>query len=162
MAEAILLKETLVEDVANILESPLTYHDRFELVLLEAASKVRKFFENLEKHAQNNEMKINKKKTKTLLFNTSKTKDFTPKVKIDNETIDLVEEIKLLGVKITSDMKWNENTEYITKKAFSRLWMIRRLKLIGANQEELLDVYVKQIRSVLEYAAVVWPQFFQK
>ena len=101
-------------------------------------------------------MKINKKKTKAMLLNTSKTKDFTPKLKIDNETIDLVEEIKLLGVKITSDMKWNENNEFITKKAFSRLWMIRRLKLIGNNQKELLDVYIKQIRRVREYAAVVW------
>ena len=156
VAEAILLKETLVEDEANILESPLTYHDRFELVLPEAASKVQKQLEKIETHAKDNEMKINKKKTKAMLFNTSKTKDFTPKLKIDNETIDLVEEMKLLGVKITSDMKWNENTEFITKKAFSRLWMIRRLKLIGANQEELLDVYIKQIRSVLEYAAVVW------
>ena len=64
--------------------------------------------------------------------------------------------MKLLGVKITSDMKWNKNTEYITQKAYSRLWMFRRLKQIGANQEELLDVYVKQIRSVLKYAAVVW------
>ena len=32
----------------------------------------------------------------------------------------------------------------------------KRLKIIGANQEKLLDVYIKQIRSVLEYAAVVW------
>ena len=44
----------------------------------------------------------------------------------------------------------------ITKKAYSTLWMIRRLKLIGASQQELLDVYNRQIRSVLEYAAVVW------
>ena len=27
---------------------------------------------------------------------------------------------------------------------------------MGANDDELLDVYCKQIRSVLEYAAVVW------
>ena len=33
---------------------------------------------------------------------------------------------------------------------------MRRLKQICANDEELLDVYCKQIRSVLEYAAVVW------
>ena len=69
---------------------------------------------------------------------------------------DLVEDMKLLGVHITSDLKWNTNTNYITKKAYSRLWMIRRLKLIGASQQELLDVYTKQVRSVLEYAAVVW------
>ena len=34
--------------------------------------------------------------------------------------------------------------------------MIRQLKLIGASTEELLDVYSKQIRSVLEFAAAVW------
>ena len=34
--------------------------------------------------------------------------------------------------------------------------MIRRLKLIGVSQQELLYVYTKQIRSILEYAAVVW------
>ena len=30
------------------------------------------------------------------------------------------------------------------------------LKIIGANQAELLDIYIKQIRSVLEFTAVVW------
>ena len=64
--------------------------------------------------------------------------------------------MKLLGVKISSDMKWNNNTNYITKKAFQRLWMLRRLKQMGASDQELLDVYCKQVRSVLEYAAVVW------
>ena len=125
-------------------------------MLPEEASKVQKQLDTLERHAVKNEMKINKKKTKTMLFNTARSKDFSPKLKIKNETIELVEDMKLLGVKITSDLKWNENTNYITKKAYSRLWMIRRLKLIGASQKELLDVYTKQIRSVLEYAAVVW------
>ena len=103
-----------------------------------------------------NEMKIYKKKTKTMLFNTARSKDLTQKLKIENETIELVEDMKLLGVQINSDLKWNANTNYITKKAYSRLWIIRRLKLIDASQHELLDVYTKQIRSVLEYAAVVW------
>ena len=51
-----------------------------------------------------------------MLFNSSKTKDFTPKLVIDNETIELVEEMKLLGVQITSDMKWNINTNYLQRK----------------------------------------------
>ena len=34
--------------------------------------------------------------------------------------------------------------------------MIRRLKNLGANNEELLDVYIKQVRSVLELAVPVW------
>ena len=31
-----------------------------------------------------------------------------------------------------------------------------RIKQLGASQSELLDVYVKQVRSILEFASVVW------
>ena len=34
--------------------------------------------------------------------------------------------------------------------------MIRRLKGLGANTKELLDVYQKQVRSVFEMAVPVW------
>ena len=67
-----------------------------------------------------------------------------------------VDEIKLLGVKITTDLKWNSNTKYITTKAYSRLWMIRRLKLLGASYSELFNCYTKHAISILEYCAVVW------
>ena len=53
-------------------------------------------------------------------------------------------------------MKWNLNTDYICAKAFERVWMIRRLKLLGASDDELTDVYVKQVRCILEMAVAVW------
>ena len=34
--------------------------------------------------------------------------------------------------------------------------MLRRLKLLGASESELMDVYQKQVRSVLELAVPVW------
>lgn len=64
--------------------------------------------------------------------------------------------MKLLGVILSSDLKWSKNSEYITKKGFSRLWMMRRLKRIGASQNDLLDTYIKQVRSLLELAVPVW------
>ena len=67
-----------------------------------------------------------------------------------------VDEYKLVGVMISSSLKWDENTEYITKKAYSRLWMLRRLKNLGLNKTSLLQVFTMQIRSVLEFGAVVW------
>ena len=33
---------------------------------------------------------------------------------------------------------------------------MRRLKKLGANEQELKDVYVKQVRSVLELAVPAW------
>ena len=44
----------------------------------------------------------------------------------------------------------------ITKRGYTKLWILRRLKRSGANQTELVDIYCKHVRSILEYAAVVW------
>ena len=61
-----------------------------------------------------------------------------------------------LGVIITSDLKWSANTEFIVKKAFKKLWVLRRLKEAGANRNELIDMYVKIVRSIVELAVPVW------
>ena len=36
------------------------------------------------------------------------------------------------------------------------MWMLRRLKPLGANTSELLEIYRTQIRSVLEFAVAAW------
>ena len=72
------------------------------------------------------------------------------------EYLEVVEQFKLLGVVLRSDMKWYDNSDYICQKGYSRLWMLRRLKGLGASEVEMLDVYQKQVRSVLELAVPVW------
>ena len=42
------------------------------------------------------------------------------------------------------------------KKGLKRIWMLKRLKNLGAQEEPLIDVYTKQICSVLELAFPVW------
>ena len=91
-----------------------------------------------------------------MLFNTSTKYDFQPELKVDGEVLEVVSQMKLLGVIVSDDLRWHENTLFITKKAYSRIWMLRRLKQMGANNQILLDTYYKQIRSVLEFACVVW------
>ena len=76
--------------------------------------------------------------------------------------MEVVEQLKLLSVLITSDLKWKANTEFITKKAYKRLWLIKRLKQMGASLVSLLDISVKHVRSVLEFAAVVWTSSLTK
>ena len=41
-------------------------------------------------------------------------------------------------------------------KAYSRLWILRRLKPLGVQQADLLNVYEKQIRCIVEFASPVW------
>ena len=101
-------------------------------------------------------MKLNTKKTKFMLFNNCKSIDFLPTMELEGNDIELVEEMKILGVVLTSDMKFSRNTEYIVERAFKRVWMVKRLKVLGANDSQLIDVYIKQVRSVLELAVPAW------
>ena len=74
-------------------------------------------------------MILNPKKTKTMIFNTLSNYDVLPIIQTEDGTeLDVVEEHKILGHIIRSDLKTISNTEYICKRAFKRMWIIRRLK----------------------------------
>ena len=49
-------------------------------------------------------------------------------LKVSGEETEHVEELKLLGVKVTTDTKWKVNTEYVTRRAYKKLWILRRLR----------------------------------
>ena len=53
-------------------------------------------------------------------------------------------------------MKWHDNTANIVKKSYSKLWILRRLRALGAETQDLVDIYCKQIRCHLEFAVPVW------
>ena len=76
-----------------------------------------------------------------MLFNTARTRDFMPALAMEGKQIEVVEQLKLLGVQITSDLQWNENTQFITNREYKKLWILRRLKKCGASQSELVDIY---------------------
>ena len=50
-------------------------------------------------------MQVNKKKTKVMVFNPCIAWDFMPELKLDNQELEMVEEMRLLGVIVRSDMK---------------------------------------------------------
>ena len=62
----------------------------------------------------------------------------------------------LQGVQVTADLSWRSNTLAMCQNAYSRLWMLRRLKPLGASFDELLEVYDKQIRCMVEFPSPVW------
>ena len=91
-----------------------------------------------------------------MLFNNSKIIAIMPKFTLGNEEINLVEELKVLGVVLSSDLKWNSHTDHIITSAFKKVWMLRRLKSLGTALPELKDIYIQHVRSILEFAVPVW------
>ena len=119
-------------------------------------SVIYKQLKETEAYAAKNLMNINFSKTRLMLFNPCSSVNFFPHLCIADKDLELVSEKKFLDVTVRSDLKWTSNTENIVKSASKRLWMLRRLKILGASKDALLQVYMKQIRSLLEYSVPVW------
>ena len=71
-----------------------------------------------------------------MLFNFSKKHKFTTNLQIDEETIEVVDQAKLLGVFITNDLKWDKNTEYLVKKANTRMELLRKVAEFTPSKED--------------------------
>ena len=101
-------------------------------------------------------MILNQKKTKVMIFNFTDKYKFTTKLELNGEILDVVKEAKLLGVIITDDLKWDRNTDYIVKKAYKRMELLRKVANFSNSIEDKTDIYVLYVRSVLEQSIVVW------
>ena len=155
LLETVSLKSQL-NKVPKDAQQPYTYHGRTGHELLPENSKVFQTLQETEHYAEKNKMKINFKKTKLMIFNPARSVDFCPSFSLNDNELETVEETKLLGLIVRSDLSWTSNTQYMVKRANKKLWCLRRLKNLGAEVEDLLDVYFKQIRCLLEYGVAVW------
>jgi hypothetical protein len=123
------LKKKLTGNLDSNPVRTLAYHNRTSHVLSQEENELQKQMDGLCLFAEENKMQINSKKNKLMLFNTSKNYDFIPEVTdMDGNALELVEEFKLLEGMVTSDLKWNSNTQYICARGYSKIWMLGNLK----------------------------------
>ena len=101
-------------------------------------------------------MKLNNLKTKNLIFNYSKNYQFSTDLKLEDEVIETVTETKLLGTIITSDLKWNKNTQSIVKQSNKRMSFLHKASKFTNNYNDLKKIYMLQVRSKLEQSAMLW------
>ena len=101
-------------------------------------------------------MKINESKCHVITFNHSSKNLGPQKLTLNGNELTSVDKIKLLGVIITSDLRWRENTAEIRKKVTKKFFMIWKLKQFGFKTEELLTLWKVSLRPIAEYAAPLW------
>ena len=152
MLQAIHLKNALSPDPVNR-PFPLTHSERFQMVLPKDNNPLNEYLDELKAFTDSRFMKIKERKTMVMIFNFSQKYDFPTEINVDGFVDQLVvtTETKLLGVMISSDLKWAANTDYICKKGYKKMWILRRMKLLNVSPSILLDVYTKEIRLVLEH-----------
>ena len=150
------LKEELSLDPVDR-PRPLTSNERSGLILPIQHNKLQDDLDGFRQFAQENNFQINHQKTKVISFNPSFKYLFPPELYVSHsEYLEVVRSANILGLRISDDLRWNENTDFIVSKAMKRLWTLRRLRKLGFDNSFILDVYTKEIRSVLEYAVPIW------
>ena len=103
----------------------------------------------------NNLMKLNAAKRNYMVFSRSKEK-FATRLHIDNTVLERKYSTKILGVWISDDMSWSRNCQETCIKAYSRMSMLTKLKYVGVQKDDLIDIYVLYIRSIAEYCSVAF------
>jgi hypothetical protein len=127
-----------------------------ENVAKKEPSYMQKYADEFSSKAQADGFQLNETKCKELRFNfSSHPAQFEPII-INNKKIEVVRSAKVLDMKISSDLKWNEHIQYICKKVASRLYLLRQLKRAQLPAKDLFLFYITCIRSIVEYACQVF------
>ena len=106
--------------------------------------------------SQVNHLQLNPTKCKEIRTCFKRTPPSFPGVSIEGVEFETVSSAKVLGVTISSDLKWSAHIDSITTKAAKRLYLLRQLKRAGIAPSDLVLFYCSVIRSVLEYACQVF------
>ena len=91
-----------------------------------------------------------------MIFNFSKNSQFTTRINMEGHVLPVINKVKLLGTIITDDLKWDDNTASIIKKANGRLLLLRKAAEYTKSKEDLKTIYISYIRSMLEQSSVIW------
>ena len=97
---------------------------------------------------------FNPHKTETMTISRKLNKPHQPNLIMNNTIISTVTEHKHLGLQLSDGGNWNKHIDMITKKAFSRVNILRKLKCI-LDRKTLETIYITFKRQLLEYADVV-------
>ena len=118
--------------------------------------KTQGYINDLNEWTEKNLMKMNAKKTKIQIFNFSKKYQFTTNIQLQNESLEIVNHKRILGVHLTSDLKWDKQVDTLIKRANMRMRWLHSATKFTEDRQILKQIYTIYVRSILENAATVW------
>ena len=89
-------------------------------------------------------------------FNFSSRNTVPTNLQLNGNIIKSVNSLTLLGIILTDDLSWRENTANICQKVNRKFYLLWKLKQFGLKQEELLTAWKVLLRPIAEYVAPLW------
>ena len=116
----------------------------------------QRYLDIININTKQQKMKMNQTKTKNLIFNFSKKHQFTTRLQLNDENVQVVNQTKLLGTIICDSLSWDATIKDIVRKSYCRMEILRKISGFGASVEDMKKIYISYIRSILEQSCVVW------
>merc|ERR1711949_148298 len=118
--------------------------------------KSQEYIQEISDWTDRNKMVLNVKKTKNMIVNFTNNYQFTTSLSVKGQSLDIVNEHKVLGTWLTSDLKWDLNTDKIVKSANIAMKKLQSASKFIKDRNILKQIYMIYIRSILEKSAAVW------
>ena len=120
------------------------------------AEGLEEMYRRIEENSVDVGMKINERKTQLLCMSQAINYEVNSFINIGGERIWGGEELKILGFHIGKRGDMGPHVKPMKKQFAAAVWMLRHLRRARLDERRLTAVYVSMIRSVLEYASVVY------
>lgn len=118
--------------------------------------KANLVLEELSTSAANNQLKINTKKTKAVVFHSiGKQVSTKDNLVYRGSQIELVESIKVLGVYFSKSLQWDDHVNAVLQKLGAITGIVSRNRYLIPKQVKLL-IYNALFASYLNYCHLVW------
>ncbi|CAK1603716.1 unnamed protein product [Parnassius mnemosyne] len=122
---------------------------------LNDCEKLQEDLDRLSNYCLINKLQLSIPKCKSISFTKNRYKQ-TYDYKINEDSLDRKTVVKDLGVLFDSKLTFREHYAYIKNKAFQLLGFITRCTKGFKRPQSFLTVYCSLVRSILEYACVIW------
>ncbi len=103
-----------------------------------------------------NNLSLNVEKTKEIVVDFRRVHNQHAPLTINGATVERASSTKFLGVHITDDLSWTNNTAALAKKAHQRLYFLRKLRRARAPTPIMCTFYRGTIESILTSCITVW------
>ncbi|KAL0184059.1 hypothetical protein M9458_019755, partial [Cirrhinus mrigala] len=105
---------------------------------------------------RDNNLSLNVEKTKEIVVDFRRAHTQHSPLTINGASVERVSSTKFLGVHITEDLSWTNNTSALTKKSQQRLYFLRKLRRARAPAPIMYTFYRGTIESILTSCITVW------
>ena len=131
-----------------------------ENVVKTKTSTIQNDVDDLVKKSKKNGFQLNEINYKELRISFAKhSVDLAP-ILVNGEAINVAHAVKLLGLNIFCDLRWNCHVSEISRKFASRLYFLRQSKRVNITAKDLLTSYITCVRPVVEYGCPVFHNAF--